>query len=244
MLHFIARILGWFIGLRFAEDNFVAPILRSERFYRVAGPGFFWVNLFTERMLPPVDIGVRFAPFHFTEVVSQDNIPFTVRMTVLFAFNPERANKETIARLVRLPAQDLTQTLQAVVQDHTCSCLYSLASKFQATDLRGHTARVNIKRNLITYLRNHLQGLGLSFGDDGVLIKEIIADERFKYTMLHVEQHRETLEALSKYHQEDPNLVDKAVQAELLDSLESHQGAINIGARFGLDYPPKGGRQR
>ncbi|UCG12375.1 MAG: hypothetical protein JSU72_18065, partial [Deltaproteobacteria bacterium] len=95
------RVLGLAIGIRFAPDNHVVPVLRLERYHRVEGPGFFRVDPLRERTLPPVKTSIHIGNFAFEEVLSRDNIPFRVTMTVLFTFDPGCVPKSTAAVLVR-----------------------------------------------------------------------------------------------------------------------------------------------
>jgi regulator of protease activity HflC (stomatin/prohibitin superfamily) len=88
-------------GLYFAPDNYVIPVLRFGRYRRVGGPGFVWTWPVIEQTLPPLKTSLYVGNFVFEEVLSQDNIPFKVHVTVLFIFDPDSAVKNAAAQLVR-----------------------------------------------------------------------------------------------------------------------------------------------
>lgn len=213
--------LGSLLGIHFTPDNHVVPVLRFGRFSRVQYPGHFWCIPVIEETLLPVNVGLQVGNFKFDEVLSRDNIPFTMCLTVLFQFNPALPPLNVLAQMVRLP---LT-TWQNIVKDYTSQGLRRLASGFCAEELGGKTVILQIERNLADFLRAQLHIMGLvPLRQGGILIKEVVAPERFKQAMLHVKQHRATLEMLQNYPEE---LVTRAIQADFLTGLEDH-GSLNL----------------
>ena len=233
MIHYLLRIFGWPLGLRFAPDGQVMPILRWGRLNRVRGPGVFWVNPLLEQTLPSVYIGGRLANLTFIEVISSDNIPFTFHLTILYAFRPNLASVAVIAPLIRLPKADLDARLETIVKSFTGEELLNLVSTFRAEEICNISTRLAIKRDLIHHLNVHLHDLGFTMRN--VLLQGIAADKKFRHTMLNVEQHEATLRKLREF-EDNPDLIDQAMQAELLDSLEEREGDLNFISTLDLDY--------
>lgn len=236
MIFHLIRGLGWPFGLRFAPDNHVVPIIRSGRFKRVGGPGFFWIIPLWEETLPSINTAAHVEKFTFYKVVSQDNIPFNFQLTTIFQFRPDLAGKEIAARFVRLPESVLATSLRSIVHDFASEGLRALAAKFKAEELRNNKTRFIIKRNLIQHLNSGLRGLGvIAAKRDGVIIRGIDGDERFDRTMLDIEQHEAILRTLSHYR-ENPELIDEVMRAELLACLENLKGNLTLLSPLEFDY--------
>jgi hypothetical protein len=237
MLHYLIRFLGWSFGLRFVPYNYVKPVLRWGRFRRW-GSGFFWIIPLVEQTLKPIDTGVCKALLRFYTVMSQDNIPFEFYVTVLFAFKPDDQipYKELADRLVHLSQeQRLEPVLKSMIQDHLSERLRNLVATIKAEEMCHDSTRIHIKHDLIHYLTMRLHDMGLHLIGEGILIQEIMVPEKFQRIMLDVEQHNVILRKLNEYR-DQPVLIDKAVQAELMDSLEERKGDLSIGAYLDLDY--------
>ena len=73
----LCSFLGRLVGIHFAPDNHVVPVLRLEQYDCVKGPGFFWIMPLLERTLPAVKTSLYVGNFYFEEVLSKDNIPFS-----------------------------------------------------------------------------------------------------------------------------------------------------------------------
>ena len=115
----IISTLGRPFGLRFAPDNHVVPVLRWGQYHRVEGPGFFWIVSPFERTLPPVKTSLHVGNFVFEEVLSGENIPLRIHLTVLFTFNPASAPKSPAAVLVR-GGDQLLHILNAHAKQEYC----------------------------------------------------------------------------------------------------------------------------
>jgi regulator of protease activity HflC (stomatin/prohibitin superfamily) len=216
------QTLGKTIGMRFTPDSHVTPILRWGRFDRVEGPGHFWLIPFLEETLPIITIGLQVGNFTFDEVLSQDNIPFTLNLTVLFQFDPNLPPPGVLAQIVRLSGP----ALHAIVKDYASQGLRRLVSAFDATTLCGNTVMSGIERDLSNFLRAQLRILGLvPLRQGGVLIKETIAPDKFKQTMLIAKQHQATLQMLANYRQE---LIEQAIRVEFITGLEEHKGHLTL----------------
>lgn len=224
------RFLGRLIGIHFAPDNHIIPVLRLGRYHRVKGPGFFWIIPLLERALPPVKTSIHVGSFHFAEVLSRDNIPFTVKMTVLFTFDPRTALKSAAAMLVR-GGDDLFQT---IMKDYADQGLRRLASRFDAEELCGETPMSAIERDLTHYLRVELRNLGLApLRNGGIIIKEMNAPDKFKRTMLDARRDairtarlEAILQLLARYPIGD--LIQQAIQAGFVTGLEDLEGRLTV----------------
>lgn len=242
MLQFFGRC----VGKQFAPDNCVVPVLRMDRFHRLAGPGYFQTNPFIEKTLPPVSIGLRVGEFRFLEVQSQDNIPFTIKLTVLYQFVPQGLDSKVVSQVVRLkPAK-----VEEIVRSYASQGLRRLAARYPAIELGGTTALLAIEQDLTGFLSANLRVLGLRpLRQGGILIKETIPPDKFRLTMLQARQHHVTLDALGQYKD---RLNEMAIRAQFLAGLEAFQGNLallssmdglppaNLSTMLGLPpLPPK-----
>lgn len=207
--------LGTFIGLYFAADNYVVPVMRWGLYHRVVGSGFFWIIPFLEHTLPPVKTSLYVGNFTFVDVPSKDNILFTIRMTVLFSFQPTSAHPDAAAVLVK-GGSDL---LSSIVNDYASDGLRRLTAQFKAEELSGKPAILSIKRNLASLLRLQLAPLGIiPLRQDGLLIKEVIAPEKFKRAMVEARRIEAIVRAIAQYP--TPHLVEQALRAEFISDVD------------------------
>ena len=226
----LIRVLGHVMGIHFAPDNHITPVLRLERFNRTEGPGYFWIIPFIERTLPSISTGIQVANFTFEEVLSRDNVPFRLRLTVLFAFDPTLPRKQVAAQFVRVS----DNVLRSIVQDYNNEGLRRLVSRFDAEKLCGESAILSVERDLAGYLRAQMHALGLvPLRNGGVLIKETVAPEEFKAAMLNA--RRDTIRAkkleailqvLARYRVD--NLIQQAIQAGFITGLEDLESNVTL----------------
>jgi hypothetical protein len=212
--------LGWPFGLRFAEDNHVVPVLRWDRYDRVEGPGFFWINPLMEKTLPPVKTGIYVGNFIYDKVLTKEGVPFRVHMTVLFNFNPGAALKNAAAVLVRA-GPDL---LEMIVKDYASQGLRSLASQFEADKLYGE-ARSIIARDLAQFLTAEMSVLGIApLKRGGILIKETVAPAKFERAILNARQLNFILQALAPFPM--PWLIELVIRAVFTTNLEDNNPVV------------------
>ncbi len=219
----LLKFSGRLLGLHFAPDNHIIPVLRMGLYHRAAGPGFTWVIPLLEQALPPVKTSIHVGNFLFEEVMSRDNVPFEIQMTVLFAFNPTSALKSAAAVLVK-GGEDL---FKIIVKDYTNQGLRRLAARYQAEDLCGEEPMSTIEWNLTRALTAELRVLGLApLKSGGVLIKEAIAPAKFKRGILNARRLEAILEALAQFPAH--NLIEQAIQAGFMSGLEDLEGNLTL----------------
>lgn len=228
-MNWLIQTIGKLFGIHFAPDNHVIPVLRWGRYHRVKGPGLFWIMPLFEKALPAVKTSIHVGDFFFEEVLSKDNIPFQIQVTVLFIFAPNEAIKEAAAQLVR--AGDAL--LQTIVREFTNRRLRRMVATFNAEELSGDEVVAKIEKGLVHYLKYEMSRLGLKplkAHNGGVMIKEVIAPEKFKRTMLDVKHDEAILEVLRGYPV--PELVQLLNQVIFANSLKDHSGqlALMMGA--------------
>ena len=214
--------IGRFFGIYFAPDNHLVPVLRLGRFHRLETPGFFPVIPLIEEALPPVNFGVQVGDFMFEDVLSQDNIPFTIRMTVLFKFDAREALPDVAAQLVQVEPY----VLQNIVRDYANQGLRRIASTFRAEELSGAFARQEIEKNLTRYLKGQRKILGLFPVDDGLLVKEITAPNKFNQSMVNVKGLGATMRELGRYR--DITLMELGTRAAFLNALGDREGDLTF----------------
>lgn len=215
--------LGRLIGVHFAPDNHVVPVLRLEQFNRVEGSGFFPIIPLLERTLPPVKTSLYIGNFFFEEVLTRDNIPFSIQLTILFTFDPRSARKEAAAMLVRRDEN----ALKLIVKDYTSQGIRRLVSRFRAEDMSREATMSGIRRDLAHLLKGELHALGIApLPSGGVLLKETVPAEAFRKTMLDAKHDEAILDALGKCP--TPELIPQLGQVLLANSLKERSGQLVV----------------
>ncbi|MCB0193831.1 MAG: SPFH domain-containing protein [Anaerolineae bacterium] len=193
------RVLLWFLslfGFIFTPDNHVTPVMRWGQYKRTIAPGLRWTIPLVERTLDPVKTSIYVGNIYLEEVLSRDNIPFTLKMTVLFTFIPDKAVKPAAAQLVKAGEP----VLQTIVRDYTNQGLRRLAAKYGAECLSDNVTMTIMEKDLSAYLTSTMRPLGLApLKRDGILIKELIAPPEFKHTIFDVKHDESILEVLRSY---------------------------------------------
>ncbi|HRQ41060.1 MAG TPA: SPFH domain-containing protein [Chloroflexota bacterium] len=215
----------WFGG-RFAPDNHVVPVLRMERYHRLAGPGYFHINPMHETTLPAISLAVRLGEFKFEEVMSRDGIPFSIAVTVMFNFNPAHAIPAAQPQVVRAAPE----MLAGVVRNHTEHGLRRQVARIEAETLYSGDTLANVERDLVRLLRTRLAMIGITPLDNGVFIKETLAPTRFRESLLLAKQYQDTLRVLNGQQGE---LIEQAIRAGLVNGLEKNHGQVTLFS--GLD---------
>lgn len=217
MKHLITP-LTW-IGLHFSPDNYVVPVLRMERYHRVRGPGFFWIWPFFERTLPAVKTSLYVGAYQFENVLSKDGIPFTMRLTILFSFNPEKAIDTAKPVLVKLSEGDIL----AIVRDYANQGLRRFVSRFGARDLCQKEPLTDIEQDLTEFLAKALAILGIEpLPTGGLLIKETIPSEAFQRAMQSVTEDSASLDLLQRYPVRE--LLDVYKEITIAKSFKDNRG--------------------
>lgn len=89
-LRLLLKYGKWF-GAGFVPDNTLQVIYENGLYAGVRGPGQFRYNRITETLGPQISIAAQRRNFVFTELLSADNLPMTVRLSILFNYDPRRA---------------------------------------------------------------------------------------------------------------------------------------------------------
>lgn len=232
------RLLLWFLrvfGFVFTPDNQVTPVMRLGRYHRSIEPGLRWTIPVIERPLSPVKTSIYVGNFYFEELLSRDNIPYTIQMTILFTFNPNKAVKPAAAQLVKGDER----LLQAIVRDYTNQGLRRLAARYGAECLSNDITLTLIEKNLTAYLISTMRPLGLApLKYDGILIKELVAPPQFKHTIFDVKHDESILEVLRSYPV--PELVRLLNEVILANGLKNgpNQMALMLGGTEALHSLP------
>lgn len=222
----MVQIPAKWLGARFAPDNHVMPVLRLERYHRLAGPGYFRINPLHEATLPPISLAVRLGNFTFNEVMSRDGIPFSITITVMFNFNPANAIPAAQPQVARAAPE----MLENVVRNHTEHGLRRQVARIEAEMLYSGDTLANVERDLVRLLRTRLAMIGISPLDNGVFIKETLAPTRFRESLLIAKQYQDTLRALNG---QEGQLIEQAIRAGLVAGLEKNHGQVTLFS--GLD---------
>ena len=226
--------IGWF-GFVFTPDNHVTPVMRLGRYSRSKPPGLTWIMPLIERPLKPVKTSIYVGNFYFDEMLSCDNIPFTIQLTVLFTFNPNKAIREAAAQLVKADES----LLKTIVRDYTNQGLRRLVVRYGSEALSNDITMMVMETNLAAHLTSAMRALGLApLKRDGILLKELIAPPRFKNTMFDVKHDESILEILRSYPV--PELIRLLNEVILANGLKEgpEQMALMLGGVDGIHSLP------
>lgn len=213
----LVLVLGWLFGLRFADDNHVVPIMWLDRFHRVGGPGFFWIVPFFEKTLPQVKQSLYVVNLNLNEILSKDGLPFRMKLTILFSFNPDDAVKSAASVLVK----SNTSLLEMIISDYASQGLRRLAARYDAEELWGPGLSY-IERDLTHFLTAQTSALGIKpLRSGGILIKEVELPTRVKDAIEKIRHLRETLKTLSLYPA--PALIDQAIRSVFTGQLNDKE---------------------
>ena len=213
----LIRKVAKFIGIHFTPDNHVTPIFRLGRYHRVQGPGIFWAFPLLQQVSQPVKTSIQVGNFTYKAVLSKDNIPFEINLTILFSFSPEGVLKDTAAQLIK-GGDDLWRI---IVDDYANQGLRRLVARFPAEELGGKAVMSALERDLANFLKAVMRPLGLApLKHDGVLIKETLAPETFAQTMLETRRLEAALNRLGRYDP-DASGIHQAIQPDVVDNIEA-----------------------
>ncbi|MFN8457506.1 MAG: SPFH domain-containing protein [Anaerolineae bacterium] len=208
-------MLARLVGIHPCPDNHIIPVFRLGRFQRVGRARFVLTIPLIEQALPPVKTSIHVGDFTFNEILTKNNVPFKIQMTVLFTFNPNSALKSAAAELVR----GGNELLKVIVKDYANQGLRRLVSKYEASELGSQQAMTTIERTLTRFLLTELRPLGLApLKEGGVLIKELIAPAEFKQSILDARRLEAILYTLAGFPM--PGLVEQAIRAGFVTGLE------------------------
>jgi hypothetical protein len=117
--------------------------------------------------------------------------------------------------------------IQDIIKDYTNQGLRRLTARFEAEKLSNETPRSTIEQNLTSFLTVELSPLGLApLRTGGVLIKEVIAPEKFKRGVLNAGRFATMLQTLTSYHALG-GVIQHAIQAGMMTGLEDLEG-VNL----------------
>lgn len=223
MLKRLRAAIGRLMPIHFAPDNHVRPVFRFGLYNRVRGPGFVWIIPVIEEARPVVKTSIYVGKFLFEDVMSRDNIPFRVQMTVLAGFDPDAALKRAAAVLVRAGESLIVD----IIKDYTNQGLRRQWARFDGEELNGGNPMTTIEQNLTRSLTAELRPLGIApLPNGGILIREAVPPEKFKRGVLNARRLEAMLQALTRYPV--PELIGQAIRAGFMTGLEDLPSELTL----------------
>lgn len=221
----LLKTVSRFSLIKFIGDNETLPVMRFNRLHRFANGRFAFVIPLIEEALPPVKTSIRVGACQFSDIHTADGIPFVIKLTILFKFQPETIPRSIAAQLVTAP----TGTLEQIILDYSDHAVRKVVARFSAQTMLTAAARNQLQQSLSHYLRSTVSPLGLFvLPQEGVLLKEMTPHERYRQNLLMADKWHATLEAMSQYA--DMSLLERGIQGALVDSLEQRSGDTNLVA--------------
>ena len=192
----LLKTVSRFSLIKFIGDNETLPVMRFNRLHRFANGRFALIIPLIEEALPPVKTSIRVGAFRFTDIHTADGIPFDIKVTVLFKFDPEAIPTTIAAQLITAPAG----TLEQIIRDYSDHAVRKVTARLTAQALLAAPAHHQLQQSLSHYLRSTVSPLGLFvLPQEGVLLKEMTPHERYRQNLLMADKWHATLEAMSQY---------------------------------------------
>lgn len=106
-LRLLLKFGKWF-GAGFVPDMTVQVVYNNGLYAGVRGPGRFRYNRLTETLGAQIAVGAQRHSFVFSDMLSQDGLPITVRLSLLYGYDPRRAPQFAWALVRTTPEMRLT----------------------------------------------------------------------------------------------------------------------------------------
>lgn len=206
-------LLKWIGFKHFTPDNQLTPITRYGLIVRLAAPGYSQITPLIERALAPIDTRVRRLSLALEEVASQDNVPFTIHVTIWYYFDPRHLSKQSIAHVLGLTPSMRSDRLRDLVSQgirRTAVC-YPAELLCRAQTLSC------IELDVSRYVRAQARNFGLHLQSSGIAIQEVIASEGFKRTIAELYDFERIIEELDKA--KESGLIDIGLSMKLISLL-------------------------
>ena len=92
--------VGQPLGLRWVGDYQLAVVYKMEQYHDVRGPGFFWINRWTQTMRSVISLAPDMIKITLAKARTRDGVPMDVAMALAYTFDPRDAPKDKAALFV------------------------------------------------------------------------------------------------------------------------------------------------
>jgi SPFH domain / Band 7 family len=212
LLHTVGRPFG----LRWVGDNKVAVVYRLELYSHLGGPGFFWINPFTQSVRYVIDTAPDFVPVAAPGIQTRDGLQLDLTMALAYSFDPAIMPPERAAVFVTWTRD----THRAIIQDSAKRALQGVVPSFFAEEICQGGVFDRIEQRLMEELSRRLRPLALRPQICFVLHVGVPPKLRDRFEA--VVQRRINIEDLGQYASYE---LIQALRTEAIESLKSMGGA-------------------
>jgi hypothetical protein len=167
-LRLLLRYGKWF-GAGFVPDNTLQVIYTNGLYAGVRGPGQFRYNRFNETLGPQISIVPQRRSLVYPDMLANDGLPMTVRLNVVFSYDPRRAPK--FAMILVRTTPEIRLNLVTVFAERATRVSISQRNSME---LPQAAVLETIEGEISRALRSDLETLGFEFpGSRPVMVLQI-----------------------------------------------------------------------
>jgi regulator of protease activity HflC (stomatin/prohibitin superfamily) len=228
------RAVGRPFGLRWVGDNQVAVVYRLERYHTLKGPGFFWINRFTQSVRKIIDLAPDFIPVTASDIHTQDALQLDLAVALAYLFDPALMPPEKAALYVTWTRE----THRAIITDNVKRALQAVVPSFYAEDICRGKAFAEIERQVMSELATRVKPLALK--PLICLVLQVGVPPKLQDRFEAVVQRQVNIEDLGHYA---PYEISQALRTEALEALRGMAGGrqyINMPDLTDMVAQPQG----
>ena len=211
----LLRTVGRPFGLRWVGDNQVAAVYRLQLYNCIKGPGFFWINPFTQSVRYVIDTAPDFVALVAPGIQTKDRLQLDLTMALAYSFDPALMPPERAAVFVTWK-QD---THRAIIRDSARRALQGVVPSFDADEICQGGVFGQIEQRLMEDLIRRLRPLALKPQICFVLHVGVPPKLRDRFEA--VVQRRINIEDLGQYASYE---LIQALRIEAIEGLKSMGG--------------------
>lgn len=157
LVYRLLRTLGRPFGLRWVGDNQVAVVYRLERYHSLKGPGFFWINPFTQTVRRIISTAPEFVSIEAVDIHTEDALQLGLTVALAYEVQPTWMPPDKAALYVTWTRE----ARQSIVTNHATRALQDIVPSFNAEEICRGTAFRSIEERLMSGLGARLRQMAL-----------------------------------------------------------------------------------
>ena len=234
MVYRLLRTLGRPFGLRWVGDNQVAVIYRLERYHSLKGPGFFWINPFTQTVKKIMSTAPEFVSIEAADIHTQDALQLGLTVALAYEVEPAWMPSDKAALYVTWTRE----ARQSIVTNHAPHTLQDIVPSFNAEESCRGTVFRSIEERLMKGLDVRLRQMALK--PLICFILRVTVPPKLQDRFEAVVQRQVNIEDLGHYA---PYELSQALRIEALEALRGMAGSkqyINMPDMTDMVAPSQG----
>ena len=226
----LGLFFGGLFGLRWVPDNHLGVVYRMEMYYDLRGPGFFWINPFTQSVKQEVNLGPDFIKTHIPSLQTQDAVQLGLRLALAYAFDPRLLPREKALVFVKWSKE----IHRSIVTDNAITALQNIMPQYKADEVCRGKVFEKIRENLVDQLTERLRSLALE--PMFAMVLEVTVPPPLQNTFTAVANRAAYTHDLSRYELFELNEVRRRELYEVLSTLPGGIRYLNV---TGPDVTPQ-----